>query len=46
MSLRRLLVAIFVFGTWFTQAHAGEMPRKEYSRPQLERESWFNLNGE
>lgn len=46
MSLRRLLIVVFVFGTWFVQAHADEMPRKEYPRPQFERESWLNLNGE
>lgn len=45
MKFRRIVViALLSFGVAF-QASAFDNPRKEYPRPQFERESWVNLNG-
>ena len=46
MILRNLFVTFLAFVAWGIQTNAGEIPRKEYPRPQFERKTWLNLNGE
>ena len=38
-----IVVAIFLLMAQFGNAET--LPRKEYPRPQFEREQWINLNG-
>ena len=45
MILRKLFVTFLAFVAWGIQTNAGEIPRKEYPRPQFERKTWLNLNG-
>ena len=46
MEIKKILAtALFAVGVAF-QANATDIPRKEYPRPQFEREAWMNLNGE
>lgn len=44
MSFKHLIIAIFLAAGAF-QSNAS-IPRKEYPRPQFERDCWVNLNGE
>ena len=46
MEIKKIIiVAIATIGFSFP-AHASDIPRKEYPRPQFERQTWVNLNGE
>lgn len=40
-----LLIAAFFAAAAALPAHAGNIPRNEYPRPQFERSTWVNLNG-
>lgn len=44
MKIKTILAAALLAVTAF-QANAGDIPRKEYPRPQFERATWINLNG-
>lgn len=43
--MKKLFTAVVFFLSLAFYAKASDLPRKEYPRPQFERESWINLNG-
>ena len=43
--MKKLFTAVVFFLSLAFYAKANDLPRKEYPRPQFERESWINLNG-
>lgn len=45
MNMKRFLTILLVAIVGF-QVKAGDVPRKEYPRPQFERATWINLNGQ
>lgn len=46
MDIKKIFVAALLAASTVFQANAGDIPRKEYPRPQFERATWVNLNGE
>lgn len=46
MKIRHVFLAVFLCLGLAFQVNATDIPRKEYPRPQFERQSWVNLNGE
>lgn len=46
MKIKQLLVIVWVTVGLAFQGNAIDIPRKEYPRPQFERQEWVNLNGE
>ncbi len=46
MKFRNLLIIVLALGGWGLQTATADVPRKEYPRPQFERQAWINLNGE
>ena len=46
MKIKKILTAALLAAGVAFQANATDIPRKEYPRPQFERASWVNLNGE
>ena len=46
MEIKKILIAALLAAGMAFHANAADIPRKEYPRPQFERATWMNLNGE
>ena len=46
MEIKNVFLAALGALSLIFQVNAADIPRKEYPRPQFERQSWVNLNGE
>mgnify|MGYP000239557021 CR=1 FL=1 len=43
--MKKLITTAALFLALAFNVKANDLPRKEYPRPQFEREDWINLNG-